>query len=155
MRGDHMAEETDGNLSLLYARLYGVLALAAVEAGRVRGQLRAERPSEQLVDGLAQIASHGIPEGYVYPAYGVDGGASPERAGAIVHLLPEHLGVEGITADQHRLEAVLDEGGGYLWWLQPVAQRFPQPVSVCSTSPSFPTDRNRGSAASPLIASQR
>src|SRR5215208_2246789 len=40
-------------------------------------------------------------------------------------VFPKHLGVEGVPAEEHRLVTVLDEGGRYLWRLQPVAQGLP------------------------------
>src|SRR5215208_111187 len=98
-------------LRLANAGLGGVLALPAVEPCGVRGELGAEPSPEQLVDGLGEGAPYGVPEGYIHAAQGVERRAAPEGSRAIVHLLPKHLGVEGVPAEEHRLVAELDEGG--------------------------------------------
>ena len=132
----------------LDACLHMVLTFTAVKAGRVGSHFGAECPAQQLVDRTVQVAADDVPKGDIDTAHGVDGGAPSEGTGPVVRLLPEDLDVEGVPADEHRLEAELDEGGGDLRWLQPVAQRLPP---ACDTLVGQDLHYHRASFIDPTL----
>ena len=87
----------------------GGLGRSAEERAGVAADLLLEAAAEEFPNGQAEGLALDVPEREVNAAHRVQADAAPAGVdGAVIHLVPEPLGLEGVLADEQMLQTGAD-----------------------------------------------